>query len=100
MSVAFDDAPHPVEEPIVLYVCRAEDDAATVTVSVTDGVEATPESLRMTSGDPEPSSVEVRLIGDSDGRVEVALAADGTGNGGTVSLDAVVDDGEWSLERP
>ncbi len=97
--VAFDDTPHPLDEPSTIYACLGiVDKAAVVTVSDTDGVTVSPDEQRIAGRESKPAAFEVRLVDTDGGQVELTL--DAGGSGGTMGVSVEVDGDEWSLTRP
>ena len=97
--LAVDDTSHALDDSISVYVCTAIDVATVVTVSEAQGVSVSPDEQTIGAGASRPVGFEVALLDDdAGGRLQLALDA-GSGSG-TMSVRAIVDGDEWTLELP
>lgn len=97
--LAVDDTRHPLDDSISVYVCTGMDDATVVTVGEAQGVSVSPDEQTMGAGASRPVRFEVALLDeDAGGRLQLEL--DAGSSSGTMSVRAVVDGDEWTLEPP
>jgi hypothetical protein len=97
--LAVDDTPHELDDSISVFVCTGIDVATVVTVGEAQGVSVSPDEQTMGAAASRPVSFEVALLDhDTGGRLQLQL--DAGSSSGTMSVRAIVDGDEWTLELP
>jgi hypothetical protein len=97
--LAVDDTSHALDDSISVYVCTGIDDATVVTVGEAQGVSVSPDERTIGAGASLPVGFEVALLDDdAGGRLQLEL--DAGSSSGTMSVRAIVDGDEWTLELP